>query len=131
MAIAAAKAGATLVSATEVDRFAAAAIGINAQANGSSVAVSLADVLDGDGDDADVVVAGDVWYEKTMARRILEFLDRAATGGRDVLVGDPGRAYLPRTRLEPVAAYDVLVSRVLEDADVKRATVWRLVRPSR
>ncbi len=131
VAIAAAKAGATLVSATEVDRFAAAAIGINAQANGSSVAVSLADVLDGDGDDADVVVAGDVWYEKTMARRILEFLDRAATGGRDVLVGDPGRAYLPRTRLEPVAAYDVLVSRVLEDADVKRATVWRLVRPSR
>ena len=131
VAIAAAKAGATLVSATEIDRFAAAAIAINAQANGSKVAVSLADVLDGDGDDADVVVAGDVCYEKTMARRILEFLDRAAAGGRDVLVGDPGRAYLPRTRLEPVAAYDVLVSRVLEDADVKRATVWRLARPSR
>ena len=129
VAIAAAKAGAAIVSATEVDRFAAAAISINAQANGSSVAVFLADVLDGDGDDAEVVVAGDFCYEKTMARRILEFLDRASAGGRDVLVGDPGRAYLPQTRLEPVAGYDVLVSRVLEDADVKRATVWRLVRP--
>jgi predicted nicotinamide N-methyase len=126
VAIAAAKAGATVVSATEIDRFAAAAIAINARANGSKVAVSLADVLDGNGDDADVVVAGDVCYEKTMARRILEFVDRAGAGGRDVLIGDPGRAYLPRTRLEPVAAYDVLVSRVLEDADVKRATVWRL-----
>ncbi len=75
------------------------------------------------------MVAGDVCYEKTMAGRILGFLDRAGAGGRDVLVGDPGRAYLPQARLEPVAGYDVLVSRVLEDADVKRATVWRLVRP--
>jgi predicted nicotinamide N-methyase len=131
VAIAAAKAGAALVWATEVDRFAAAAIAVNAQANGSTVSVSLADVLNGDGDDADVVVAGDVCYEKTMTRRILEFLDRASAGGRDVLVGDPGRAYLPRSRLAAVAGYDVLVSQVLEDADVKRATVWRLIRPDR
>jgi predicted nicotinamide N-methyase len=131
VAIAAAKAGAALVWATDVDRFAAAAIALNAQANGSKVSVSLADVLNGDGDDADMVMAGDVCYEKTMARRMLEFLDRASAGGRAVLVGDPGRAYLPRSRLEAVAGYDVLVSQVLEDADVKRATVWRLIRPSR
>ena len=131
VAIAAAKAGATLVSATEVDRFAAAAIAINAQANGSRVAVSLADVLDGDGDDADVVVAGDVCYEKTMARRILEFLDRAVRAAAtcwSVILAAP---HPPQTRLEPVAAYDVLVPRVLEDADVKRASVWRLARPTR
>jgi len=85
-------------------------------------------VLDGDGEDADVVLAGDVWYEKSMASRFLAFLNRAGAGGRDVLIGDPGRAYLPRSYLEPVARYDVLVPRALEDADIKVATVWRLVR---
>lgn len=83
-------------------------------------------MLDGDGEDAEVVLAGDVWYEKSMAARFLDFLRRASARGRDVLVGDPGRAYLPRAYLEPVARYDVLVSRVLEDADVKPTTVWRL-----
>jgi predicted nicotinamide N-methyase len=130
VAIAAAAAGATPVTATEVDRFAAAAIALNAQANGVGVTVCLADVLDGDGGDAELVLAGDVCYEAAMAQRILGFLGRAGAGGRRVLVGDPGRAYLPRARLEPVARYDVLVSRALEDADVKPATVWRLARPS-
>jgi predicted nicotinamide N-methyase len=109
-----------------VDRFAAAAIGLNARANGTAVTVTLADVLDGDGDDADMVLAGDVWYEKSMATRFLGFLNRASARGRDVLVGDPGRAYLPRANLEPVARYDVIVPRALEDADIKRTTVWRL-----
>jgi predicted nicotinamide N-methyase len=126
VAIAAARAGARPVAATELDSLAAAAIGLNARANGAAVAVTLADVLGGDGEDADVVLAGDVWYEKSMAARFLEFLNRASARGRDVLVGDPGRAYLPRAYLEPVARYDVPVSRVLEDADVKPATVWRL-----
>jgi predicted nicotinamide N-methyase len=131
VAIAAAKAGAGPVLATEVDPFAAAAIAVNARANDAAVAVSLADVLDGDGDGAEVVLAGDVCYEKTMAQRILEFLSRASAGGRDVLVGDPGRAYLPRACLNPVARYDVRVSRALENTDVKRVTVWRLARPNR
>ncbi len=126
VAIGAALAGAGPVTATEVDRFAAAAIGLNARANGTAVTVTLADVLDGDGDDADMVLAGDVWYEKSMATRFLGFLNRASARGRDVLVGDPGRAYLPRANLEPVARYDVLVPRALEDADIKRTTVWRL-----
>ncbi len=126
VAIAAALAGGGPVAATEVDRFAVAAIGLNARANGAGVAVTLADVLDGDGDDADVVLAADVWYEKAMATRFLGFLNRASARGRDVLVGDPGRAYLPRECLEPVARYDVLVPRALEDADIKRTTVWRL-----
>ncbi len=126
VAIAAARAGARSVTATEVDRFAAAAIGLNAQVNDTRLTVTLADVLDGDGAGADVVLAGDVWYEKSMASRFLEFLRRASAGGREVLVGDPGRAYLPRSSLEPVACYDVLVPRALEDADIKPTTVWRL-----
>jgi len=69
---------------------------------------------------------GDAFYERPMAVRVLPFLERARASGADVLVGDPGRAYLPRDRFEAVACYDVPVSRVLEDADVKRTTVWRL-----
>jgi predicted nicotinamide N-methyase len=126
VAIAAARAGAAPVAAAEVDKFAAAAIGLNARANGAAVTVTLADVLEGDGGAAEVVLAGDVWYEKAMAARFLAFLNRAAARGREVLVGDPGRAYLPRASLEPVAGYDVPVPRALEDADVKRTTVWRL-----
>ncbi len=126
VAIAASLAGGGPVTATEVDRFAAAAIGLNARANGARVAVTLKDVLDGDGDDADVVLAADVWYEKSMATRFLGFLNRASARGRDVLVGDPGRAYLPREYLEPVARYDVLVPRALEETDIKHTTVWRL-----
>jgi predicted nicotinamide N-methyase len=131
VAIAAAKAGAGPVLATEVDPFAAAAIAVNARANAAAVAVTLADVLDGDGNGAEVVLAGDVCYEKTMAQRILGFLNRASAGGRDVLVGDPGREYLPRASLDPVAHYDVRVSRALENTDVKPVTVWRLARPHR
>jgi predicted nicotinamide N-methyase len=128
VAIAAARAGARPVAASEVDVFAAAAIGINAQVNGAAVAVALADILDGAGQDADVVLAGDVCYEKSMAGRVLQYLSRASASGCDVLIGDPGRAYLPRERLEPVARYDVLTLRALEDTEVKRTTVWRLAR---
>jgi predicted nicotinamide N-methyase len=74
------------------------------------------------------VLAGDAFYERPMAERLLPFLVRAAAAGVLVLVGDPGRAYLPRHRFERVAVYDVPVSRKLEDATVKRTTVWRLAR---
>lgn len=128
VAIAAAKAGAAVVTATEVDPFAVAAIGLNARANGVAVATVLDDVLDGDGAGAgaEVVLAGDVCYSREMTRRVLAFLDRAGEAGARVLVGDPGRAYLPRTGLRAVATYDVPVPRTLEDADVKPTTVWRL-----
>ncbi len=126
VAIAAARAGAASVAASEIDPYAAAAIALNAAANGVSVTTYLDDVLDGDARGADLVVAGDVFYSAEMARRMLAFLDRAAAAGAAVLVGDPGRAYLPRTRLTAVARHDVPVSRALEDADVKRSTVWQL-----
>jgi predicted nicotinamide N-methyase len=128
VAIAAARAGARPVAASDVDVFAAAAIGLNAQANGVGVTVVQADVLGGDPAGAEVVLAGDVCYERSMTGRVVEFLRRASEAGCEVLIGDPDRAYLPRTRLEPVAGYDVPVPRALEDADVKRAMVWRLTR---
>jgi predicted nicotinamide N-methyase len=127
-AIAAARAGAEPVAASDVDVFAVAAIGLNARANGVGVIAALADVLSGAAPAADVVLAGDVCYERSMTGRIMDFLDRARRAGCAVLIGDPGRAYLPRARLEPLASYEVPVTRALEDTDSKRATVWQLAR---
>src|ERR1019366_616637 len=124
VAIASARARARPVAASAVDAFAAAAIRLHAHANSAPVAVARAYILDGAGPDAHVVLAGDVCYEKSMAGRVLQYLSRASASGRDVLIGDPGRAYLPRERLEPVARYDVLTLRALEDTEVKRTTVW-------
>src|SRR5205823_6157841 len=126
VAVAAARSGAARVRANEIDGYALAAITLNAAANGVPVAVHEGDLLDGDADGAEVVLAGDVFYSRDLATRVLAFLDRARAGGAEVLVGDPGRAYLPRHRLAEVAAHEVPVVRALEDADVKRVTVWRL-----
>jgi predicted nicotinamide N-methyase len=89
------------------------------------VAVVPGDVLAGEAD-ADVVLAGDVCYEREFAGRAVRFLRRAATGGALVLLGDPGRAYLPDTGLELAARYDVPVLAALEDAAVKPTSVWKL-----
>ncbi|MER7279482.1 50S ribosomal protein L11 methyltransferase [Dactylosporangium sp. NPDC000244] len=123
VAIAAMKAGAARVTAVEIDELAVAAIGINAEANGVAVTPLLADVLERD-PDAEVVLAGDVFYSREMTRRMLDYLRRAARGGATVLVGDPGRAYLPREHLALLAEYEVPVPQTLEDAPVKRTTVW-------
>lgn len=125
VAIAAALAGADSVIATEIDALAIEAIALNAAANGVRVTAVCGDVLGGDGEGADVVLAGDVWYSREMATRVTGLLDRAAARGAAVLVGDPGRAYLPRQRFAPVAAYDIPVTWDLESADLKRTTVWR------
>jgi predicted nicotinamide N-methyase len=124
VAIAAAKAGAAATRAVEIDPLAVAAITLNADANGVAVTAELDDVLDGDGGDADIVFAGDVFYSRDMAGRVLEFVRRCRARGTAVLVGDPGRAYLPREQLALVAAYDVPVPEALEDTPVKRTTVW-------
>jgi predicted nicotinamide N-methyase len=75
---------------------------------------------------AEVVLAGDVFYSRPMAERVLPYLRRCRDRGAAVLIGDPHRAYLPRDGLRVVAAYDVPVPRALEDRDVKRTTVWEL-----
>jgi predicted nicotinamide N-methyase len=123
VAIAAAKAGAATVIASEVDPLAVAAIGLNAQANGVRAPAVTGDVLDGDGAGTDVVLAGDVWYSRPLAERVLGFLDRAVAGGASVLAGDIGRAFLPRDRFRVLDASDIPVMAGLEDSGVKRTMV--------
>ncbi len=71
------------------------------------------------------MLAGDVFYEKPFADRLVPWFEALRARGADVLVGDPGRSYLPKDRLEKLATYEVPVTRALEDAEVKRTTVWR------
>ncbi|QEL24203.1 methyltransferase [Bosea sp. F3-2] len=125
VAIAAAKSGAARVEACDIDAFAVAAIGINAEANGVTV-TARADDLIGRDEGWEVVCAGDVCYERDMAERVIAWLSALSARGATVLIGDPGRSYLPKGRLETVATYEVPVTRALEDAEIKRSSVWRL-----
>jgi predicted nicotinamide N-methyase len=129
VAIAAAKAGAAAVTAYDIDPLAAAAIGMNADANGVTVLAVCADVLDEDGlpdPGPDLVLVADAFYERDLAGKVMRFLERSHARGAAVLAGDFGRAYLPRDQLRPLASYDVPVLRVLEDSDTKRTTIWAL-----
>jgi predicted nicotinamide N-methyase len=125
VAIAAALAGAAEVTANDIDPYAAAAQELNAKANGVQLTVATGDLLDVE-TDAEVVLAGDVCYERELSDRMLAFLLRARIRGADVLLGDPGRTYLPRALLAEVATYDVPTSLALEDQQTKRTTVWTL-----
>jgi predicted nicotinamide N-methyase len=127
VAIAALAAGATDAQAADIDPFAWAAIALNARANGHRIDVVTHDVLDEEPPEADVLLCGDAWYEAGLADRVLPFLRRCRAAGLDVLVGDPGRRYLPRGALEPLAVYDVRTTTELEDLALKRATVYRLL----
>jgi predicted nicotinamide N-methyase len=131
VAIAAAKAGAAPVVAAEIDAFAVAAIELNAAANNVTIEVLTRDLLDEPASESryDTVLVGDLFYEQTMAARLLAWLDRNLARGAAVLVGDPGRSYLPKTRLEKLADYSVPVTRDLEDNDIKQTAVWRLRPP--
>lgn len=124
--IAAMKAGAAHVMAVDIDRFALQAISINATANKVVVEACGDDLLDTPPPDVDVIVVGDLFYEKSVATRLMNWLETATARGTDVLIGDPGRSYLPRDRLVSCASYDVPVTRDLEDADIKDTQVWRL-----
>jgi predicted nicotinamide N-methyase len=124
VAIAAAVAGAATVLASEIDPLAVAAIGLNARANAVPAPAVLGDVLDGDGEGAEVVLAGDVWYSRQLAERVLGLIERARARGADVLTGDIGRAFLPHERLRVLDARDVQVVAELEDSGVKRTMVW-------
>jgi predicted nicotinamide N-methyase len=125
VAIAAAKAGARQVIAADIDAFAAAAIGLNAQANGVSIEARLDDLLGLD-QGWDVILAGDICYERELAARVIDWLSGLSERGATVLIGDPGRSYLPKDRLTEVATYQVPVTRALEDAEIKKSSVWVL-----
>jgi len=126
-AIAAAKVGAAAVTANEVDPFAAAAIGLNAALNGVAVAVLEGDLIDHPGAGWDLVLAGDVFYERDLAARVEPWLRRLAAAGATVLVGDPVRGFLPKAGLARLAAYAVKTDRALEDTDLRNAAVWQLL----
>ncbi len=127
VAIAAARAGAAAVTGYDIDPLAAAAIGLNAEANGVTVPAVCADVLAGDAPPGtDLVLVADAFYQRDLADRVMRFLERARAGDIAVLVSDFGRAYLPRDRLSPLASYDVSGLAGLEDSDVKRTTIWTL-----
>ncbi len=128
VAIAAMTAGAAEVTACDIDPFAIAAIGVNAQANGVAVTPLTADIVGQDGG-WDTVLAGDICYEHDLAARVIEWLFALSSRGATVLIGDPGRSYLPKDRLEILAAYEVPVTRTLEDSDIKKSSVWRFRQP--
>jgi predicted nicotinamide N-methyase len=127
VAIAAARAGAAAVTAYDIDPLAAAAITVNAAANGEAILAVCADILDEDvpaSPEVDVVLVADAFYQRDLADRVMRFLERGQARGADVLAGDFGRAYLPRDRLKALAAYDVSGLAGLEDSDIKHTTIW-------
>jgi predicted nicotinamide N-methyase len=134
VAIAAAQAGAATVTAYDIDPLAVAAIEVNAAANTVTVQAVCADILDDDApagtsdprDNAAVVLVADAFYQRELAAKVTRFIEQAGARGAAVLAGDFGRAYLPRDRLTPLAAYDVYGLNVLEDSDVKSTTIWAL-----
>lgn len=126
VAIAAMKAGAKSVIASDIDPFALPAIKINAGENDVTITPTLTDLIDQD-HGWEVVLAGDVFYEKPLADRLIPWFSKLAARGARIIVGDPGRSYLPKDRLEQLAVYTVPVTRALEDAEVKRTTVWGFI----
>jgi predicted nicotinamide N-methyase len=125
-AIAAALAGAAMVEAAEIDPMACAAIALNAAANGAAVTCRAADLV-GSHEPWDVVLAGDVCYERPMAERVIPWLHRLAAAGCVVLMGDPGRSYLPGSGLAAVASHIVPTSRELEDRTERETVIWRVL----
>lgn len=107
VAIAAAMAGAREAVAVDTDPHALAALSLNAAANGVAVKGMLADLTAGDPLPADLILVGDLFYDRDLAVRVTVFLDRCVASGAEVLVGDPGRTPLPRSRLRPLASYTV------------------------
>ena len=125
VAVAAAKAGGSPVTANDIDPYSLAAAEANALVNGVKVRTVEDDLLDTD-DRYGVVLAGDVFYSREMAARVLPFLRRAVDRGSLVLIGDPGRAYLPSEGLIKRASYDVPVIESLESVSIRHTTVWQL-----
>ncbi len=125
-AIAASQAGAAVVTAADIDPYAAAALELNTRAAGRRVAVVRRDVLDEDPPDVDVILAGDCCYEAALAARLLPWLQRARSRGIDVLLGDPGRRYLPLDALVELATYDVRTTSELDDLALRQGRVYAL-----
>jgi len=123
VALAAAKAGAAKVLAADIDKFSIAAIAANAQANGLDIATTSDDII-GSKEAFDVILVGDMCYERPLAERLMEWLKNRHT---EILLGDPGRSYFPKQGLERLAVYNVAVTRELEDREIRETGVWKLM----
>ncbi|HEY8127577.1 MAG TPA: 50S ribosomal protein L11 methyltransferase [Hyphomicrobium sp.] len=123
-AIAAAKAGATRVLAADIDRLALTVCAMNAKVNAVTVETTDADLLAGEPPEDSLVIVGDLFYERALADRVLQYIDRAKARGCSVYIGDPRRSYFPEGRFTSLAEYQVPVTRELEDFEIKRTTVW-------
>lgn len=126
--IAAMKAGAASVLAADIDAFSVEAIGLNAEINAVSLSATGRDLLEQPVEACDVILVGDLFYEKDLAAKVFAWLEDAEGRGITALIGDPGRSYLPREKLKKLGEYKVKVTRDLEDAEVKLTSVWRLSR---
>jgi predicted nicotinamide N-methyase len=126
VAIAAMKAGAAHALAADIDAFANAAIALNAQHNQVEATATTDDLLESEFQHVDVILVGDLFYEKSIASRCYDGLLKAYQTGIQVLIGDPGRSYLPKDKLTKIAEYNVPVTRDLEDAEIKRTAVWTI-----
>jgi len=127
--IAAMKAGASAVTISDIDEFALVAAALNGIENGVVLTAIADDLLVSQaGVDWDVILAGDIFYERDTAVRAFDFLSRHAARGATILIGDPGRSYLPREKLRKIADYSVPVTRELEDAEIKKTAVWTLLK---
>ncbi|MBA3449506.1 MAG: methyltransferase [Pseudaminobacter sp.] len=124
--IAAAKAGASTVIAAEIDPYALTALGLNAAANGVTISAILGDPTAGLPPPVDIVAVGDLFYEPGLAERVTAFLDRCLGAGIDVLIGDPWRAFLPRSRLHLIAEYPVSEFGEAANAPTKPSAVFSL-----
>lgn len=125
VAIAAMQAGAKSAVAVDIDAFAGEAARLNGALNKVSIETSDADPV-GKPTPCDLILVGDLFYDRDLAPRVLDWLIKLQADGKQVLIGDPGRTYLPRDKLEQIAAYNIPVTRALEDAEIKRAAVWKL-----
>jgi len=120
--LAAVKAGAAQVLAADIDAFACAAIRLNAQANDCALAVTQEDLI-GIAGAWDVILVGDLFYERPLAERLQAWLKPMSAV---VLLGDPGRNYFPKTNVEKLASYSVQTTRDLEDREIRETGVYRL-----
>ena len=125
VAIAAGLSGAAQVTAADIDPWAATAARLNAYENGVTFDFCRTDLI-GTDEGWDVVLAGDVYYDRGLADAVRPWFDALARRGACILVGDPERAYFRRERMQLLATYQVPVTRALEDSDIKRTSVWRL-----
>ncbi|MDP6691651.1 MAG: 50S ribosomal protein L11 methyltransferase [Alphaproteobacteria bacterium] len=125
-AIAAAMAGARVVTAADTDPFAIAATKLNAELNGMRVETTAEDLIGRTGD-WDIVMIGDLFFEQPLAKHLEAWLRGLHETGVEILIGDPQRTFLPRRGLEKLATFAVPTTSALEDSDLRNASVWRMV----